>query len=774
MEAKWNPSGGERIDVEEERHLGRRDVKKTTLLAILLGLAGVFVALAWPGAGRRGIAAEEVQPHLHRYPIVLTRAERGAHPEPDDPPSSGSAGRYDGQTAQEGPRPPSIVRMRPYEEGAPGRPRWVATSQWPVIAYDGESRMWPVLLRGPETALGSYIPIALGPILGGGIPGVRRSTVLLGLCVVLLTGLVAARMRRRANASPGPGDRAGTADPSPGDVTTIVGATALVAGSFGMVALARAGHTSEVAGLAAMMLALAGLAYREPPTVRRAAWVGLACAVAILCRATLVIVIVPAILVFCFSRDRIPGRRAAVTLAVLGLVLPVLLAALLVLAAPFPPGNGLLSGFPLERIPARMLVIHRQLVLTLAWLGDATSILGPLTRGETSDGPLSWRAAAIGGAPLVAACVRLARGRAGMGEKLFLATLASSVLAGALLDSEGPNASHLAPGLEPFFALALAEQLAAIVGSSREAALQGMSRQARAYRVRAWALGAAVVLLRIASMHDGLGLDARTANPMLSGKAQQAAATRMKDPDINGPEVVTTAYHHVGVIEGWTEGRIQPVHAWPVLESPEDASDCPLQASWREIFRVYRPHYVLLTEGPSLHESSGNHPQAIVRSLRRAAEIAGVRVDSDSSFPTESGGPGWALVSLRYPRSLLAPGRDELAVDPACRDASTEPVGEPLPSFEGLSPGLRVGAMQIEGFERRDGVIRITARRKRDVAVFEVRPEGDGPPPPASGGGYGVYYRNTDTRDFESNELVAAATAIAAELARARPPAAPR
>jgi hypothetical protein len=754
-------------------------VKKNTLLAVLLGFAGVFLALAWPGAGLRGIVAEEAQPHLHRYPIVLTRAEPGARPEPgarsepNGPPSAGPAGRADGQTPQEGPRPPSIVRMPPYEEGAPARPRWVTTSQWPVIAYDGESRVWPVLLRGPETALGSYVHIAIGPILGGGIAGVRRSTVLLGLCVVLLTGLVAARLHRRANVPPGPGGRAGAADPSPGEVDAIAGAAALVAGSFGVIALARTGHISEVAGLLAMMLALAGLASREPPTVRRAAWVGLACGVAILCHAAILIAIVPAILVLCLSRDRTPSRRAAATLAALGVVLPVLLVALLALAAPFQSGNAPFGGAPLEHIPARMLVIHRQLVLTLAWLGDATSVWGPLARGEAPLGSSLWRAAAIGGVPFVAATVRLAFGRAETGEKLFLATLASSVLAGALL-YEGPNAFQLALGLEPFFALALAEQIAALVGASRAPAHQAVSRRARAYRVRAWALGAVVVLLRIDSISRGLGLDAMTANPMLSGKAQRAAVLRMTELELTGPEVVTTAYHHVGVLEGWTDGAIRPLHAWPALESPPDANDCPIQASWREIFRVYRPRYVLLTEGPTLHESRGTRSPAIARGLRRAAEIAGMTVHLDSSFPTESGGPGWALVRLRYPPSLLAPGRDELAVDPACPIDSTEPpAGERLSSFEGLAPGGRVGAMRIEGLERRDGVVRITVKRNDDVAVLEVRPEGEGPPPAASGGGYGVSYRNSDTRVFQSEELVAAAAAIAAELARARPPAAP-
>ena len=740
-------------------------MRKPALLAVLLVFGALFLALAWPGAGERGIVAEEVQPHLHRYPIVLTRVassargrEGPADAEPRLTPNPG--GGAGDQSPEAGPRPPSIVPTPPYEEGAPARPRWVATSQWPVVAYDGEARMWPVFIRGHQTALGSYVNIAIGSILGGGIAGIRRSTVLVALAMVLLTGLMAARMHGGAPGSalaegrPGARRRAGV----------VAWTAALLASSFGMISIARTGYAFEVGSRALMMLALAGLAPRAPPSLGRAAWVGAACGVAILCRGTIVIALAPALVVLCLSDERRPSRAALAWIAGLGFVLPLLLVAGFSLAVPFQAGSAPLSGFPLERIPARMLAVHRQLILSLAWLGDATSVWGPLHRGETSLDSVLWLPAAMAWVPLAAAVVRLVRGHAGEGEKLFAAALVSSVVFGALL-YEGPNQFQLALGLESFFALAIADQITAIADAPR-----GSTFGAASGRIGALCVGALVIALRAGSTYRGLALDATTANPMLSGKAQRAAVARMTELELTGPEVVTTVYNHAGVIEGWTGGAIRPLHAWPVLSSRPTGADCPLQASWREIFRVYRPRFVLLTEGPNLYESGGMDPPAIARSLRRAAEVVGITVNDDRRFPTESGGAGWALLHLRYPKSLLAPGRDELAVDPACVETPMEaPAGEPLAAWNGLSAGVQVGALQIQSIERHHGMVQITARRKDDVAMFEVRPEGAGPAPPAAGGGYGVYYRNRDTRVFKSEELVAAAASIADELAKANP-----
>lgn len=97
----------------------------------LIGVGVIFLALAWPGAGERGVVAEEVQPTLLRHPHVLTEAGG------------------------------EVILMAPFEPGAPPRPRWVATEQWPVLSFDGETRQWPVFIRGHQSALGTYVALAL-------------------------------------------------------------------------------------------------------------------------------------------------------------------------------------------------------------------------------------------------------------------------------------------------------------------------------------------------------------------------------------------------------------------------------------------------------------------------------------------------------------------------------------------------------------------------------------------------------------------------------------
>src|SRR5205823_2759035 len=70
------------------------------------------------------------------------------------------------------------------------RPRLVGTRQWPEVAVDGRARMWPLFVRGHQTAIGTYWGLALTPLLGGGVDGVRRSSALLsGILLLLIFGL---------------------------------------------------------------------------------------------------------------------------------------------------------------------------------------------------------------------------------------------------------------------------------------------------------------------------------------------------------------------------------------------------------------------------------------------------------------------------------------------------------------------------------------------------------------------------------------------------------
>ncbi|MDI3289057.1 hypothetical protein [Polyangium sp. 15x6] len=554
-------------------------------LAALAAIAALFLALAWPGAGSRGVVAEEIQPYLERYHYVL---ELG----PD-----------------RRPRP-----LPPFEPGAPSRPRWVSTFQWPVVAYDGESRVWPVFIRGHQTALGNYFGILLGPLLGGGIAGMQRSSVLLSLPLVLLAYVIA---RRSSSFQKG------------ASAVTLL-APALVALSFGILFFARTGYAFESASRVAMLGAITLAASRAPLSRGRAVAIGLVAALAVLCRATIAVTLAPVLLAL-FARPERRGawRRAALVPALMAAV-PLLVVALLSQLAPFRPGTEPLADFRVGRILSHLTEIPACLLVQIAWLGDALSILGPLRTGAPL--PLSiTKGVLLGLAPLVIALVRLRRGTAGDGERMLLAGLLGNAVLGALLYGD-PMQFQLAMALEPLLAVAVAEQIASV--SLR----------------RIVPLVALALVWRAQSMVIGLWQDTRVSNPMFSGHAQRAVVTKLESLGAKGPDLVTTTYNQAGVIEAWTNGAIAPVHAWPVLMLNRIVQDRTTAERLGDVLSQYRPRWVLLTEGNNLYEGSFADNEEIAAALRTAAEKQGARIDAQWSFPTESGAPGYRLVSLAYPR----------------------------------------------------------------------------------------------------------------------------
>ena len=212
---------------------------------VLAAVAAVYLAIAWPGAGERGVIAEEVTPYLHRYPRVLARAD-----------ASG------------------VELLPPHDLGTSPGPGWVRTSQWPNLAYRGETRDWPVLIRGYQSALGSYVGVLAQPLLGGGIAGVRRSSALLGLGLLALVFALGRRLGLR-----------------PG----LAGAAALLCGlSPGLMFFARTGYGFELASRVCMLAALVLVARPRAPTRGQGLAAGLCVAAAIACRATIAATLVPA------------------------------------------------------------------------------------------------------------------------------------------------------------------------------------------------------------------------------------------------------------------------------------------------------------------------------------------------------------------------------------------------------------------------------------------------------------------------------------------------
>lgn len=555
--------------------------RRNTKILALVAAALVALAIGWPGAGRRGVTSEEVQPYLARHPFVL---------------------------GVDGPALP------PDEPNAPARPRWVATAQWPVLSWDGERRQWPVFIRGHQSALGSYFGLLLGPVLGGGIAGVQRSSVLLTLLLLPSTLLLALRswaFRR-------------------GDVRWAYAAPLLLALSFGTAFIGRTGYGFEIASRVMMLATLAVAAPLAPLSTRRAIAVGVLAAIAVVCRATIAVSLAPALAILLAhpARSATWARRAIVP-AVMG-GLPLVLVAVVSASIHFHADTAPLAGFPLHALADRARAAPAHLFTQLAWVGDPQSVLGFARGAPFSRGALVL-CAALGAVPTIAACVRWWRGVAGDGERMFVAALLGNVVFGALL-YEDAGQFQLAMALDPLVAIALCEQLAAVAEGRSVAFLRPASG--------AVALLLLAVGVRAQSVVRGLSLDDRGSNPLFSARTQRGAVDLARELRIRGPELMTTTYNQAGVLEAWTDGALRPVHAWMFLRGKDRVT------AFDALLRTWRPRFVLLGEGSAAYEGGFTRNEENGPALEQAATRVGCRRGRSWPLPTESGAPGWRLVEL--------------------------------------------------------------------------------------------------------------------------------
>ncbi|MFO0595696.1 MAG: hypothetical protein U0228_10335 [Myxococcaceae bacterium] len=552
----------------------------------------LFLAAAWPGAGERGLVAEEVLPTLARWPVVL---ERG---------------------------PAGVVRAPPWEPDAPPRPRWVATTTWPQVGWDGPTRVWPLYIRGHQAAVGAWWSLAVAPLVGGGAAGLQRASVVLTAILVVLAWLLARRVE--------PGETATTPSPAL--------AAVVVALSFGTVFIARTGYAYEIASRVGLVACLVVAAARSPLSVRRAVALGVLVAAAVISRATIAATLAPALAMLLMHPERRPGRRELAV--VLGLSLtPVLFVALTDALIPFAPGTAPLAEFPWAFLRERLVRAPGHLVVQLAWLGDASSVLRPLRMGTVPGGPHLALAAVLGAVPVAVGLVRWWRGVAGDGERMLVVTvLGNTVLGAALYDS--PEQFQLAIALDALLGVALAGQLASVSSP----------------RLRMAAI-VVVVGLKATTLGAALADDAHIANPMLSGKSQRAALAWLDTRGARGPDILTTTYNQVGVLETWTTGRLAPVHAWQLLKNPGSRAGDPFGvapaeqwalAAVKDALEATRPRFVLLSEGPNAMDGPFSDCTAVAAALPDAAAALGARVVDRVGFPTEAGGPGWAVVELGW------------------------------------------------------------------------------------------------------------------------------
>lgn len=523
----------------------------------------VHLALAWPGAARRGVISEEIQPYLRHYPRVVEEGEGGRFAPPYDDPALLAA----------------------VDAGRPVTPRWVGTTQWPELAWHGRTRIVPVLVRGHQTALGALPGLALGPALGDGVAGVRRSSVLVGLGLV---GLAAALARRLG------GSRR---------AATVVALGCVL--SPGLWFFARTGYGFELLSRLLLLATLFVAAPLAPLRTGRALATGALFSLAILCRATIAATLLPPLLLLLAH----PRRRASVAGGVgragllLGVAAAVPVLVYLVVRAWLPLRAAPGADLPLAALGARTAVIPAMLAAQLGWVVDPRGVLGPLVGGLS---PAGGPAIAVGSVVAAAAVVRWHRGVAREPERLFVAALLGNAVFGAYLYGD-PGQFQLGMALEPLFVLAIVAQLGAIATRTRGPVL---------------AAGAALVLARAATLGSLAWAEARTDNPMLSGAAQRSLVAALAADGARPATTLTTTYDQVGVVEAWTDERVRPLHGWKALKAA-GLDDAVVEGRWRKLLAAHDVCHVVLGRAANPFEGPFTDRARVDRALARAAAALG-------------------------------------------------------------------------------------------------------------------------------------------------------
>lgn len=562
--------------------------ERTWLFVVAIAL--VHLLLAWPDVGRRGVIAEEIQPYLRHYPKVLDdRRDPIDYLPPNDDPALRAA----------------------IEEGRDVEPRWVGTLQWPEVSYHARSRVVPVFVRGHQTAIGTLFGVALAPLLGGGPTGVRRSSVLMGMALVI----AAFGLARRVGLSRG------------------FAALAAVgcAASPGLWFFCRTGYAYELASRLFMLVTLFLAAAPAPPSRWKNITIGLTFAVALLCRATIAATLAPALILMLFHPRRWQGKWRPLGAIALGGGIPIVLVGIALIALPFAAGAAPGADLPIAKLAGRTLVAPAFAAHELAWVVDPRVVLQRLVEGELR-ADIGLVRPLLGGAVAALAVVRWWRSRAGEAERIFIASLIGNALVGAWLYGD-PVKFQLGLALEPLFVLALAQQLNELY-----------EKRARA----GFAIGAALLGLRLFTFGSLWSSERRTDNPMLSGRAQRGLVEHVQNERIGGDDLITTAYDHVGVLESLTDEAVRPVHAWRLLRSA-GAPEAHVIAQWNRILDARPACFVLLTKAPNMVAGSFTDDRAVERALEKALEARGERVERRRVIEGDGGGPVFEVLELARP-----------------------------------------------------------------------------------------------------------------------------
>jgi hypothetical protein len=678
----------------------------------LVTLVAAFIAVGGLRIGALGIPAEEVLPHLFAHPHVVARESLA--------------------TGQ-------ISLLAPYD-GSAGAERSgvIASPVWPTLSVVRPPRSYPILAESWQAAYLSYYAAAVAPVLGGGIEGLRRSGLLLGAAGLVLVAVLARKLAR---------DRDG---PWLGVV-----AAAWLATSMGYLFVHRLAYLIEsapplVAALA-VLLALDGRASR---------WIlaGLAAGAAVALKATTAWVLL-AMLLFAFASHRVPavGKRAWAGALVLALV-PLVPAIVLWRMGGVPnvvASKASLLAHPLEGLARAPRVAW----IAATFLSRPTAILSPVLEGKEDIAATPWSAAV----PVLLTLYAVARVRRRRDDRdpelAWIIAAPIVVVLGALMYGDR-NPVQLALLVAPLYAIVAARALFAL----------GRTLAARVGRARsAVVLGALAVAVQGGEIAAFVGAHRTIDNPMMAMQAQRELASTLVARGIEHP--LTTTYNAVGVFEFLSEGRVTPLHLYPML-MPAPGVDAPRARAMSErAFRIALSRGrdrspVVLSLGHNVFEGGRENAVVVRDAFFAACRTMGLEPREVARFPAA----GTPMLGL-YEATGDASGAP--AVEPV-DEASLEQ--EELPAsastratLGGLAPGTVLGVFVVDSVsEPVDGAVIVRARSDTVRVAFELRLDSEQPLPPVRSGPYAIYFRGPTT-DVPRDDLFAAARALGDILARAPP-----
>ena len=108
---------------------------------------------------------------------------------------------------------------------------------------------------------------------------------------------------------------------------------------------------------------------------------------------------------------------------------------------------------------------------------------------------------------------------------------------------------------------------------------------------------------------------------------------------------MTTDYNHVGVLEGWTDERLRPVHGWPLLATRGHEVE-ELRAAFARVLEEVAVCHVLFTVGGNLVAGEFAEPAKARAGLERALLERRRTVEARQVFMSEAGSPAFELWSL--------------------------------------------------------------------------------------------------------------------------------